>query len=124
MRKAVAHAPVYLDITQTSEGSVTQYKIDQSTTASIPAVKEQWITDWEFREYKDPVMGKVRAKARLAEPKSVEDSDYLASSWLDEGNEQVEGFVESIESGWTAHQVSAEYDRDTLTVMNCLTRLL
>ena len=105
MRKAVAHAPVYLNISQTSEGDNTKYKIDQSTTANIPAVNEMWITDWEFREIKDPVMGKVRSKARWIEPGSVEDSDFLASEWLDEGKEQVEAYVESVESSWIAHQV-------------------
>ncbi|KAL9058471.1 MAG: hypothetical protein Q9162_001767 [Coniocarpon cinnabarinum] len=105
MRSAIAHAPVYLDISQGSQGSSTKYNIDQSTTANIPAVKEEWITDWEFRESKDPVMGKVKAKAKWTEPKDVEDGDFLAGSWLDEGKEQIEAFVESPEGGWTAHQI-------------------
>ena len=106
MRKAIAYAPVYLDISQSNDGSSTKYRIDQSTTANIPAVKEEWITDWEFRETKDPVMGPVKAKARWSEPSSAEDNDYLSGGWLDEGKEQVEAFVEGIGSGWTAHQVT------------------
>lgn len=105
MRKAVSKAPVYLDIVQSTEGPNSKYKIDQSTTAHIPAVKEEWITDWEFREQKDPVMGRVRSKARLIELGGLEDSDFLEGSWLDEGKQQVDAFVESVESGWTAHQV-------------------
>ncbi|KAK3701647.1 hypothetical protein LTR37_015398 [Vermiconidia calcicola] len=105
MRKAIAHAPVYLHVTQSKDGSSTKYRIDQTTTASIPAVNEEWITDWEFRETKDPVMGKVRAKAKWAEPGSIEDSDFLAGGWLDEGGEQVEAYVEGVGSGWTAHQI-------------------
>lgn len=50
-------------------------------------------------------MGLVRAKARWMKPAQVEDSDFLADGWLNEGKEQVEAFVESVDSGWTAHQV-------------------
>ena len=107
MRKAIAYAPVYLHITQSQDGSMTEYRIDQTTTANIPAVNEEWITDWEFRETKDPVMEKVRAKARWAEPDSVDDSKFLAGEWLDEGAEHVEAYVESVESEWAAHQVSS-----------------
>ena len=105
MRKAIAHAPVYLHISQSKEGSHTKYKIDQTTTASIPAVNEEWITDWTFRTSKDPVMGEVKAKARWAKPSDGEDADFLAGDWIDEGDDQVEAFVESAKDGWTAHQV-------------------
>ena len=105
MRKAIAHAPVYLDITQSKEDSNTKYRIDQSTTANIPAVNEEWITDWTFRKSKDPVMGPVEAKARWSEPSQLEDRDFLAGGWLDEGHEQIEAFVQSVDGGWTAHQV-------------------
>lgn len=106
MRKAIAHAPVYLEITQSKEGSNTKYRIDQKTTASIPAVNEEWITDWEMRETKDRVMGAVKAKAKWAKPADVEDDgDFLAGGWLDKGAEQIEAYVESVGGGWTAHQV-------------------
>lgn len=106
MRKAIAHAPVYLDISQTKEGSTMRYKIDQSTTANIPAVNEEWFTDWSFRTSNDPVMGEVRAKAKFSKLNEIEDGDFLAGGWLDEGGEQFEAFVESIKDAWTAHQVS------------------
>lgn len=111
MRTAIAHAPVYLHITQSKDGDSDKYRIDQSTTANIPAVKEEWITDFEFRESKDPVMGRVRAKARWSEPRKIEDADFLADvpgGWFDEGKQQVEAFVESPQGGWTAHQVSSD----------------
>lgn len=107
MRKAIAYAPVYLHISQSEDNGNTKFRIDQKTTANIPAVNEEWITDWESRETKDPVMGLVKAKARWSEPTAVGDSDFLAGGWLDEGKEQVEAFVESPGSGWTAHQVSS-----------------
>lgn len=106
MRKAIAHAPVYLEISQSQGGSSTNYRIDQKTTANIPAVNEEWITDWEFRETKDAVMGPVKAKAKRSEPSNVDDSDFLSGGWLDEGKEQVEAYVEGVGAGWTAHQVS------------------
>lgn len=106
MRKAIALAPVYLDIAQSKQGEHAKYKIDQTTTAKIPGVNEEWITDWEFRESKDPVMGDVKAKARWTKPDSVEDSDFLAGGWEENGEQQIEALVESLEHGWTAHQVS------------------
>lgn len=97
-----------MEISQSTEGQYIKYRIDQKTTANIPAVNEEWITDWEFRESKDPVMGLVKAKARWSNPSSVDDSDFLAGQWIDEGKEQIEAFVESEKGGWTAHQVSIE----------------
>lgn len=105
MRKAIAAAPVYLHISMSKENSHTTYNIDQKTTASIPAVNEEWITDWRMRDTEDRVMGKVKAKARWAALDDVEDSDFLAGGWLDDGSKQVEAFVESPGGGWTAHQV-------------------
>ena len=108
MRKAIAHAPVYLNVSQSKDGESTIFKIDQTTTAGIPAVKEEWITDWEMRETKDAVMGRVKAKAKWSKVDEVEDGDFLAGDWLDEGPEQIEAHVESVDSGWTAHQVSSK----------------
>lgn len=110
MRKAIAYAPVYLHISQSQDNDNTKFRIDQKTTANIPAVNEEWITDWESRETKDPVMGMVKAKARWSEAGSVDDSDFLAGGWLDEGKEQVEAFVEGVGAGWTAHQVSFRHE--------------
>ena len=105
MRTAIAYSPVYLSISQTKEGSNTKYTIEQSTTADIPGVNEEWTTDWQFRTSEDPVMSEVQAKARWSKPGNVDDSDYLAGGWLDEGEEQIEAVVESFVGGWTAHQV-------------------
>ena len=107
MRKAIAAAPVYLHITMSSEDSHTKYNIDQKTTASIPAVNEEWITDWQMRETEDRVMGTVKAKARWAAPDGIDDSNFLAGGWLDEGPKQIEAFVESPRGDWTAHQVTS-----------------
>jgi hypothetical protein len=68
-------------------------------------VNEEWITDWQFRTAKDPVMGEVKARARWSKLGGVDDSDYLANGWVDEGQDQVEAFVQSVKGGWTAHQV-------------------
>jgi hypothetical protein len=53
-------------------------------------------------------MSKVRAKAKWSKPADVDDADFLAGGWIDEGEEHVEAFVESAEGGWTAHQVSSD----------------
>ena len=106
LRTAIPYAPVYLHISQTKDGSNTKYTIDQTTTASIGTVNEEWITDWTVRATKDPVMGNVSAKARWSRPADADDADFLAGGWIDEGEEHVEAFVEHAEDGWTAHQVS------------------
>jgi hypothetical protein len=105
LRKAIAQAPVYLHIFQSMEGESTKYRIDQKTTANIPAVNEEWITDWQMRESQDPVMGLVQAKAKWSHPSKIDHADFLADGWLDEGPEQIEAYVESSGDGWTAHQV-------------------
>lgn len=58
-----------------------------------------------MRESKDPVMGKVAAKARWARTDSVEDAEFLDGGWEEEGGEQIEAYVQSLQGGWTAHQV-------------------
>lgn len=93
----------------------SQITIDQSTTANIPAIEEQWPYDWQMREHKDAVMGKVAAKSHWVQLSDVqgEDASWLTGEgWLDGGNgddgKQVEAFVDGIDGGWTAHQVSVK----------------
>lgn len=100
---------MHLNVSQDS----SQVTIDQSTTASIPAIKEQWPFDWQMREHKDAVMGKVAAKSHWVQLNEVQGEDaswLIGEGWLDDGNgdegKQVEAFVDGIDGGWTAHQVS------------------
>lgn len=34
-----------------------------------------------------------------------DDNEFLKKGWLDEGNEHVQSYVESVGNGWTANQV-------------------
>lgn len=97
--------------------------MDQSTTASIPAIKEQWPFDWQDREHKDKVMGLVKAKARWVTMQDVEGEDtgwLTEGGWLDdwngEGGKQLEAFVDGIDGKWTAQHVSGKTVGCTSTV--------
>ena len=83
---------------------MTHIYIDQSTTANIPAIKEQWILDWQEREQKDAALGPVKSKSRWSKLQDVDDT-YLKEGNREEG-EVVEAYVESTKNGWKGRQVS------------------
>ena len=98
--KAVSSAPVNLSISQQGDKEI---HIDQSTTASIPALKEEWYpSDHEWREQKDSFLGKVRSRSRWAKASELEDG-FLKEGLGNDG-ETIEAEVESLESGWKAMQ--------------------
>ena len=106
VRKAASHAPISLDVRQKEESGTTQIFIDQSTAASIPAINEEWILDWQDREQKDAILGKVKSKSRWRK------KGEISQGWLTEGLEEdevVEALVVSQESDWKAEQVSNLY---------------
>ena len=96
----VSKAPVDLHITQENSNEV---EIKQTTTASIPAITEHWIHDWEWREFKDAFLGKVRSRSRWTTPNGVDD-DYLREG-LKGDEDVVEAEVESLGNGWNAWQI-------------------
>ncbi|EME44062.1 hypothetical protein DOTSEDRAFT_129278, partial [Dothistroma septosporum NZE10] len=96
----VSKAPVNLDITQKSPSEV---EIKQTTTASIPAITEQWTHDWEWREFKDSFLGRVRSRSRWTKAGEVEEG--FLQERLEKGAEVVEAEVENVEGKWVARQV-------------------
>lgn len=100
MRYAMSNAPVWVAITQKSDNEV---EIKQTTTANIPGVTEQWIHDWEWREFDDKLFKKIKSRSKWVKAKDVEDE------WLREGLDPEDDVVEA-ENGppdqlWMAHQV-------------------
>ena len=118
MKKAIQHAPVTLTITQPSAHEI---HIEQSTSASIPGIKEEWYpppassssTDQqgEWRENKDALMGRVRSRSRWARVGELEEAGLGGEAgFLLEGlrgdRETVVAEVEGMEGeGWRAVQV-------------------
>ncbi|TKA72659.1 hypothetical protein B0A55_07241 [Friedmanniomyces simplex] len=102
IRKAVTYAPVNLTITQKGDGEI---HIDQTTTASMPAVKEEWYPkDHEWRETKDSFLGKVRSRSRWT--KAVELEKGFLTEGLGGEDEVIESEVEALEgTEWRAVQV-------------------
>lgn len=104
-RKAVSYAPVSLNITQKGESEIY---INQSTTASIPAVKEEWYpADHEWREQKDAVFGKLKSRSRWVKISELQNggAEAFLIDGLDGGEEVIEAEVESLDDGWRAVQV-------------------
>lgn len=102
LRKAIPHAPVYLEISQ--KGS-NEYHIDQTTTASIPAIKEEWYLDWEWREQKDAILGKVKSRSRWIKVSELENAAGFLTDGLKGDDQAVEAIVESLGNGWDARQI-------------------
>jgi hypothetical protein len=108
---AVKRAPINLSITQHSDDEIL---IEQSTTAGIPAVKEEWYPpasskgSWgEWRENEDSFLGKVRSRSRWVK---VGQLDGKGDAWLIEGLSKDEEVVEADVQAfggteWKARQV-------------------
>lgn len=107
IRATASKAPITLHITHKGR---SEYYIKQSTTASIPAVNEEWCPEdpnYEWRENKDPFLGKVRSRARWVKVAQVEGQgkEFLTEG-LGEGDEVIEAEVEGLgDVDWRARQV-------------------
>lgn len=113
----VSKAPINIDITQKNDNEV---QIKQSTTASIPAITEEWIHDWEWREFGDAFLGKVRSRSRWR--KAAELGDEFLKEGVNGQEELVEAEVESLEKDWKAQQAwvvegSDEFVRRVVTTI-------
>ncbi|CAK4032737.1 Hypothetical predicted protein [Lecanosticta acicola] len=111
----VSKAPINIDVTQKSDNEV---QIKQTTTASIPAITEEWVHDWEWREFEDSFLGKVKSRSRWRKAGEVDD-EFLKKG-IEDNEEIVEAEVESLEKGWNARQVwtvegSGEFVRRVVT---------
>ena len=104
IRKAVSYAPVKLKVTQHGDDEI---HIDQSTTASIPAVKEEWYPkDQEWRETKDAFLGKVKSRSRWVKVEELEGREAFLTQGLNADDEVIESEVEGLGSTpWEAVQV-------------------
>lgn len=105
IRATASKAPITLHITQKGR---SEYLIKQSTTASIPAINEEWYPEdpsYEWRENKDPFLGPVRSRAKWVK---VDEVDGEGKGFLtqDLEGEVVEAEVEGLgDVGWRAKQV-------------------
>ena len=104
MRNTVPKAPIDLSISQQGEKEI---HIDQTTTASIPAIKEEWYpSDNEWREQKDMVLGKVKSRSRWAKVSELSGAEDFLTQDLGREDEIIEAEVQSLEkTEWTARQV-------------------
>ena len=79
IRGVASYASVHLKITQPSPDEIHLYQ--SATGASIPAVTEDWILDWQWRQGKDPLFGDMKGRARW-----IKKEDAPAGEWDDSDN--------------------------------------
>lgn len=107
IRATASKAPITLHITQKGR---SEYHIKQSTTASIPAVQEEWYPEdssHSWRENNDSFLGKVKSRSKWSKAGEVngEGKDFLVQG-LGDGDEVVEAEVEGLgDVAWRATQV-------------------
>ncbi|KAA6416016.1 MAG: hypothetical protein FRX48_00735 [Lasallia pustulata] len=107
LRKAIALATVTLTIKQyVSADGLTHIDIEQRATGGISGTTEKRTLDWAYRDHKDGIFGAVKGKSRWVKLADVEDdNEFLKKGWLEEGDEHVQSYVESVGNGWTADQI-------------------
>ena len=112
MRKAIRFATITLSVKEyvDPETSVTHVDITNTATGGISSTTELRTLDWTFREHKDGIFGEVRGKSRFVKldnlERGKEGDDWLKKGWEDENGEFIQSYVESVDNGWTADQVS------------------
>lgn len=106
-RSAISKAPVNITVTNKSPDEV---EIKQTTTASIPGVTEQWMHDWEWREFDDKLFGKLKSRSRWVKGSVAGGAEQFLKEGVKEAgiggeDELVEAEVQGLEGGWMAKQV-------------------
>lgn len=109
-RKAIGLATVTLHVHEYVNDTTgrTHFDIAQTATGGLKGTTENRIADDEWREHADWLFGRVKGRTRwLASRADIPSGDpFLGGNWSeDEADELLYGYVESLDSGWTAAQV-------------------
>lgn len=96
-----------LDVKEYEDPESKLTKIEISQTASgLQGTKESRTLDNEYREHGDWLFGKVKARSQwITSAADLPDDDYLKQGWEDGTTEWIYGFVQSLDSTWTATQL-------------------
>ena len=78
-----------------------------TATGGVSGTTEKRTLDWTFRDHADKIFGKVKGRSKWVKLEDVDD-EFLGKGWLDEVKKTglVRAYAESLESTWTADQVS------------------
>ncbi|KAF2096674.1 hypothetical protein NA57DRAFT_42328 [Rhizodiscina lignyota] len=111
-RSAISLATITLHLKQyNAEDGVEHVDIDQVLTGGIKGTAEHRVLNDEWRDHTDHIFGHVRARSRRTKLSSLKDDDedekFLKTDWTQDvidGDEVIDGQVESQDNGWTARQ--------------------
>lgn len=111
VRQAVQYSSIETTLhqyTEKGEDGKEVGRLDQ-VQISTGGVKntEERVMNWEMLPTTNKIWGEVRGKSRYTTLAELEDKDeWLREGWDGSAEGQVvEGFVEGVKDGWTAHQV-------------------
>ncbi|KAL8790056.1 MAG: hypothetical protein Q9213_000758 [Squamulea squamosa] len=76
IRAIASHTSVHLKISQPSADEI--HLQQTATGAAIPAVTEDWILDWTWRDGKDPLFGDMKGRARWIK---INDAHTESDQW-------------------------------------------
>ncbi len=82
IRSIAAHTSVHLTIRQPNPSTI--HLQQTATGACIPAVTEDWILDWTWRDGQDPLFGEMKGRARWI---SIDKADVEGAEWDQECDE-------------------------------------
>ena len=74
IRSVASYTSVHLKIEQPSPNEI--HLQQTATGASIPAVTEDWILDWQWRDGKDPLFGDMIGRARWIKKEEAPEGDW------------------------------------------------
>lgn len=105
-RKAIGLATVTLHVKEyVDDAGLTHVDIQQTATGGVKGTAENRTLDDTFREHSDWLFGNVKGRTGWVSSKGGIDDEYLQKGWEAAQAEFVVGYVESLDSGWTATQV-------------------
>ncbi|KAI4265598.1 MAG: hypothetical protein L6R38_009302 [Xanthoria sp. 2 TBL-2021] len=76
IRSIAAHTGIHLTIAQPSPDEI--HLQQTATGASVPAVTEDWILDWIWRDGHDPLFGEMKGRARWI---SIDEAQVEGGDW-------------------------------------------
>lgn len=91
------------------DAGLTHVDVQQTATGGLKGTAENRTLDDTYREHSDWLFGKVKGRSRWAGSagsgvEELPDDAFLRSNWEDGTEEWVYGYVQSLDSTWTASQ--------------------
>ncbi|CAK3992477.1 Hypothetical predicted protein [Lecanosticta acicola] len=86
------------------EDGATHFEMQNQISAGLPGLTDTYKTDFEPKQYSDPIFGTVRDRSRWIGIEELED-EYQKTEWEEGTTKTLELFTDHLDTGATTSQV-------------------